>query len=175
MPKFEQGGTGRFQSTFFPFCVSKWNDLDPEITKLPSISLFKNKLLPFIRPSPNPIYKCHDPHGITLLTRLRVGFSHLREHKFRHGFTDIYDPFCSCRTNSIETTKHYLLHCPNLYIYRKTLFDSLLQKRFSLLSYNPDHLTEILLFGDSVFSVEDNKFMLIVMPRYVIIATICNT
>ena len=40
-------------------------------------------------------------------------FSHLREHKFRHGFLDIFDPICSCRTNEIENTERYLLHCSN--------------------------------------------------------------
>ena len=38
----------------------------------------------------------------------------------------------------------------------------------SLLSYNPDHLTEILLFGDSVFTVEDNKFILISVIKFLI-------
>jgi len=44
-----------------------------------------------------------------LLTRLRVGFSHLKEHKFRHNFQDTTDPFCECRSGDIENTQHYLL------------------------------------------------------------------
>ena len=50
--------------------------------------------MPFIRPSPNPIYKCHDQHDITLLTRLRVGFSNDSNVKIR-GFNYIDKP----RTN----------------------------------------------------------------------------
>ena len=34
----------------------------------------------FIRPSQNRAYNCHNPKGIKLLTRLRVGLSHLCEH-----------------------------------------------------------------------------------------------
>ena len=93
--------TTRFQGTFFPNCVKIWNELDPELTKLPSLASFKNALLSFVRPTPNSIFGAHNPLGVVLLTRLRVGLSHLREHRFRHNFTVIVDPFCLCRTNSI--------------------------------------------------------------------------
>ena len=40
--------------------------------------------------------------GFVFLTRLRVHFSHLREHKFRHNILDVADPICSCPTNAAE-------------------------------------------------------------------------
>ena len=49
---------------------------------------------------------------IKLLSRLRLHFSHLNEHKFPHNFRAI-DPMCSCGLEP-ETALHYLLHC-NLY------------------------------------------------------------
>ena len=36
-----------FSNSFFPFCVQEWNKLDVSIRTLPSISRFKNFLLPF--------------------------------------------------------------------------------------------------------------------------------
>ena len=33
---------------------------------------------------------------IKLLTRLRLGWSHLNEHKFNHNFDDCVNPFCTC-------------------------------------------------------------------------------
>ena len=33
---------------------------------------------------------------LIILTRLRVGLSHLREHIFRHKLPDSLDPFCNC-------------------------------------------------------------------------------
>ena len=45
-----------------------------------------------IRPVENSIYSICDPLGIKLLHRLRLGFSHLRENKFRHNFEDIVNP-----------------------------------------------------------------------------------
>ena len=79
-------------------------------------------ILKFIRPSSNSICNCHSPNGIRLITRFRFGLSHLREHKFCHNFQDILNPLCSC-VDDIETTIHYLLHCPTYSYERRTLLD----------------------------------------------------
>ena len=49
-----------------------------------------------MRPSSNSIYGVHNPKGIKLLCRLRLGLSHLREHKFKHNFQDTLNPLCPC-------------------------------------------------------------------------------
>ena len=49
----------------------------------------------------------------------------MREHKFRHNFNDTIDPFCLCRTNCLETTEHFLFHCPTYASFRLNLFDNL--------------------------------------------------
>ena len=54
--------------------------------------LFKKRLLEFIRPKANSIFNIHNPMGIKYLTRLRLGFSHLKEHKFKPNFQDSVDP-----------------------------------------------------------------------------------
>ena len=126
-----------------------WNELDPELTELPSLASFKNALLSFVRPTPNSLFGAHNPLGVVLLTRLRVGLSHLREHSFRHNFTVIVDPFCLCGTNSIETTEHYLLHCPQFSSHRKFLFANLQNRGLSLLPYSSSYLTNVLLYGSS--------------------------
>ena len=64
------------------------------------------------KPQPNSISNVSNSLGLTYLTRLRVGLSHLREHKFHHNFLDSLNPTCNCG-NAIESTKHYLLHCSN--------------------------------------------------------------
>ena len=38
---------------------------------------------------------------------LRLQFSHLNEHKFRHGLSDTKNLMCACRVE-IETTEHFL-------------------------------------------------------------------
>ena len=101
--------TERFQNSFFPFCLSQWNKLDCHIRDMPSIASFKRAILQFTRPVPRSVFKCQNRIGIVYLTRLRVGFSHLNEHKFRHNFLDTIDPFCSCRTGVIEDTAQQLI------------------------------------------------------------------
>ena len=58
----------------------------------------------------NSIFSVYDPYGLKLLTRLRLQFSHLKEHKFRHGFGDTFSPMCGCNAE-IEDTEHFLLRC----------------------------------------------------------------
>ena len=86
--------------------------LDNNIRNSESVSAFKKQILKFIRPSPNSTLDGYNPYGIKLLTRLRVGLSHLREHKFRHIFQDSLDPFFHCGPH-IETTIHFFLHRSN--------------------------------------------------------------
>ena len=59
-----------------------------------------------------------------LFTRLRLGLSQLREHKFRHNFRDTFNPICNCG-DDIKTTIHYLLHCPDYLDERRTVLDNL--------------------------------------------------
>ena len=67
-------------------------------------------VLKFVRPTPNSVLKCEDHRGIKLITRLRVGLSHLCEHKLKHSFQDTLNPICSCGFVDKSTT-HYVLHC----------------------------------------------------------------
>ena len=42
----------------------------------------------FIRPEPNRISSTQNFEGLKLLTRMRLGLSHLADHKFRYNFQD---------------------------------------------------------------------------------------
>ena len=160
-PLFQtQGRTERFRGTFFPFCTSTWNNLDSRIRDLPSISKFKSAIFEFLRPKPISVIKLGNNPGFILLTRLRVGFSHLREHKFRHGFLDTLDPFCNCRLNSIETTEHFLLHCSNHSNVRTDLFNSLRNLDIQLIPLNPSFLSRLLLYGSENLSNDVNRELL---------------
>lgn len=151
--------TERFQFSFFPYCANQWNKLDPEIRNSPTVISFKRSLLHFIRPTAHSIFKIHDPRGLKLLTRLRVGLSHLREHKFRHNFNDTINPSCVCGTNSRETVEHFILHCPIYLTYRCILFDNLRQT-ISVLPFKSSFLVKVLLYGtEQLDSVSNNKIL----------------
>ena len=50
------------------------------------LETFKKRILIFIRPKMDSIYNIHDPLGTKPFTKLRTGFSHLKEHKCKHNF-----------------------------------------------------------------------------------------
>ena len=83
---------------------------------------------------------------------MSVGFSHLRDHKFRDDLLDIVDPICSCRTNAVENTEHYLLHCSNFTNQRTILFDDLRNIGINHGPLDSSTLNRMFLFGNPNFS-----------------------
>ena len=114
--------TEYFINSFFPNVINELNKLDIKITNIISHNSFKNSLLSFIRPLHCDTFGIHNPIGLQLLTRLRMGLSHLNEHKFKYNFSDLLNPLCACNLEP-ETTSHYLLWCLLLQMERKTLLN----------------------------------------------------
>ena len=100
-------------------------------------------MLAFIRPSANSTFHFHCPDGLKLITRLRLGLSHLRFHKLTHNFQDTLNPTCSCGT--VETTIHNLLHCPNFSNERLTLFNKLQSIDENILSKDDSKISKVIL------------------------------
>ena len=151
--------TDCFEYSFFPSTLSDWFKLDLNIRNSESIEVFKRKLLSFIRPVQSSICSIFDPKGLKLLNCLRLGLSHLNEHKFRHNFQDCLNPLCSCSLE-IEDTSHYLLHCLNFSIHRIDLMNSVNSIIPNFESMNDNVKKDILLFGDSRFDENKNKTIL---------------
>ena len=113
-----------FKNSFFPSVISECNKLDLEIRNSASLEIFKKHLLNFIRPNSNNVFNINNQLGLKLLERLRIGFSHLKEHKFKHNFQDSVDPLCSY-VNDIESAAHFFLHYANVTTQRQTLLNKL--------------------------------------------------
>ena len=77
------------------------NNLTVEIRNSKSVGAFK-KLIKCDKKE-NSIFSIYDSLSVKLLTRLRLQFSNLNEHKFRHGFGDTINTMCACG-NEVETT-----------------------------------------------------------------------
>ena len=101
-----------FQNSLLVFLVNIWNKLNLAIRWAESHLLFQEKLLELIRPTRNNTYPIHDPLRTKLLNRLRVGFSYLWEHKFRHNFADTLNPLWACALEP-ECIECSLLRCDN--------------------------------------------------------------
>ena len=108
--------------------------LSDEIRNIESSKQFKKTILDFIRPKENSIYAMHDISGLKLLTRLKLNFSHLNEHKFRHNFKDTINPMCSCGFEP-ETADYYLI-------------------------FSEDQLLNVLLFGSENVTLDANANIL---------------
>ena len=86
------------------FCLRKLENgtsLIPQSVKLPHIHYFTKHFYTLshhedIRPTANSPFGTKDVYGLKLRTRLRVGFSHHKVHKYKHSFQDTLNLLCPC-------------------------------------------------------------------------------
>ena len=109
---FFKAKTDFLKNCFFPAVITEWNKLDISIRNSSLYHIFKNLILKFIRPEPNRISSTQNFEDLKLLTRMRIGLSHLTEHKSRHNFQEYLNPSCSCG-QEIQAASHVLLLCLN--------------------------------------------------------------
>ena len=138
------------------YVLREWNRLSTENCNSNPYQKFRKSLLSFIKPTCSSLFSVHHPVGVKLLARLRLGVSHLREHKFRHNFHDTLNPLCSCSLEP-ETTLHYLLCSHNFSSARLTLMNDLNLIDPTISQLNETALANILLYGDSRKSKSENS------------------
>ena len=156
-----------FKNSFFPSTISEWNKLDCKIKSSGSLSIFKKNLLNFIRPCANSIFNIHYPYGTKILTKLRIGLSHLRDHKFRHCCHDTLNPVCDCG-NNIETITHSFLHCPGFHTPTQTLLNNIRNINEQILSHGEDQLIQTFLYGNPICNLTVNRLILNAIIEYLI-------
>ena len=158
--------TVSFKNSFLPYAIKEWNKLDSEIRNAKTYASFRKMLLKFIRPIENSTYKIYDPLGIKLLTRLRLGFSHLSEHKFRHNFADSLNPLCSCSLET-ESTLHFFLRCQNYTTLRRALMTDLKNINDAIMSLNESDLLHVMLYGSKKFDNNMNISILTATIKFI--------
>ena len=153
--------TESFKHCLFPSTLKDWFSLDDSIRNSETISTFKNRLLLFIRLVQNNIFNIFDLIRLKFLTRLRLGFIHLNELKFRHNFQDCMNnnTLCSCSLE-IEDTLHYLLHCHHFDYIPTDPMSSVKSVYDNFESLFDKDIKDILLYGDSRLDRIKNKFIL---------------
>ena len=93
----------------------------------------------------------------------------MREHKFKYNFQDTINPLCSYGLD-IESTEHFLLHCPQLVNERRTLLSTIgniaIARKYQ----------QTLFFGNTSFDITGNiktlKFLVILIIIMIIIIII---
>ena len=156
-----------FKNSYFPPTIIEWNKLDSNIRNSETLKIFKSKILQFIRPTGNSIFSCQNPIGVKLHTRLRLGPSHLHEHKFNHDFQDILNPFCSCG-KEVETTFHFLLSCPKYSDERLTLLSKIRNIDPNILENTNSQITQLFSYGDKNFTASTNFVILSSTIEYIL-------
>ena len=128
--------------------------------------IFLKKLLIFIKSTENKAFSFYYLLGIKLLNRLRVDFSHVNEHKFRHNYAGTSNPLCSC---SLETDSmaHLFLCCRNYTNIRITFMNELNDFDKSVTSRQQNELLRIILYGDCKFKGNVNKRILIANIQFI--------
>ena len=115
--------TSRFQKSFFPSAITGWNSLDLDVRNSVALPTFKAKLRSTLFPhSYNKLFDFSFSRRASIdHTRLRLGFSCLREYLFK--INRCASPFCECGLDS-ESVKHFFLFCPRYAAQRNVLFTS---------------------------------------------------
>ena len=91
-------------------------------------------------------------------SRLRLGCSVLRAHLFENLHV-IDNGECRCG-EALEDTSHFLLNCPNYIVQRNVMIN--IVARISEVS------TEILLNGNPLLSIEDNKVIFGAVHQFIV-------
>ena len=151
--------TNAFKYSFFPCTIREWNKLDLQLRNAKSFKKFRNTLFKLGRPIPDLIYGIHHLFGLKLVIGLRLGLSHLNEHRFKHNFKNCINPLCTCSLE-VESTKHFFLHCHYYSALRISFLDDLnnISPQFAL--FPEDVFVKTLLYGNPILDENDNQEIL---------------
>ena len=150
--------TDLFNNSFFPWTICEWNKLDLGIHKS-TYSVCRQYLLKVIRPQPSATFNVCNFVGLRILTRLRLGLSHLNEHRFNHNSQNCINPLCTCSLE-VESTSHFFLHCLHYNDICEPLSNELKSVDQNILKLSGNKLINLFLYGDSKFGSNKNTRLL---------------
>ena len=127
----------------------------------------------FTRSSSSLFFDWHNRIGIKYITHIRLGLSHLREHKFKHRFNDTINPICNC-VNDVESAIHFFLNCLLYSNERRTFLSSLVNIDHKLFGNANCSLTQTLLFDNTTFNVKDKTKIINLTIDYIMSAKISD-
>ena len=75
---------------FSRYCIDEWNNVTTVIRYCKSVSILKKSII-YEKKEKLLLFSVYNLLGVKLLFRLRLQFSHLHEHKLRHGLGGKYN------------------------------------------------------------------------------------
>ena len=151
--------TQRYMNSFYPDAVKCWNNIGPELRQTDKISTFKTTLARMVVPEEKSIFNIRS-QDLRYLYQLRVGLSPLKAHKRRHNFLDTPDDTCTCHSG-VETTAHFLLHCPFFNAHREELMATIQPILNEFTQIDDDStMSSFLMYGSKTLNPLQNKEIL---------------
>ena len=114
-----------------------------------------------------------NPTGLMLLTRLRLGLSHLKEHKFNHNIRDCANPLCPCSLE-IESPSDFFLHYYYYIDIWKTFVRELQSVDENILNQSDNEIVELLLYSNKNFNFQQNCSLLESAIKFILKPERCN-
>ena len=96
---------------------------------------------------------------IKLITRIRLGLSHLRKHKFKHSFQHMLNPLLNYEID-VGSSTNFLHQCPSFINERRSLMSNLNRINPQISQISQQFLTKAFLCGNSSYSHKMNPHIL---------------
>ena len=114
----------KHRNSFFPYMTRLWNRL-PKDVKSKSVDEFKLYIQKEVKPKRYKFYAKGQKYKCSLLTRIRVGRTILKEHSFLIGLSDTMS--CPKCDNNQESPIHFITTCPFFTEQREIMITKMLQ------------------------------------------------
>ena len=148
--------TELYRNSFFPSATYLWNSLPENVQIMSSISDFKRFVNSDV-PSVPPRFYLGKRKEQIIHCRLRNNMSDLNFDLLNRHLKD--DPSCSCGF-CLETTEHYLLHCP---LYNNA-------RAATLAALQPDIPIQDLLKGNDTLGQDENENIFSAVQNFILLS-----
>ena len=145
----------QYYESFLPSTTRLFNALSDDIKNSPSLTVFKTRLNRNTIKPPAYFYT-GSRLGQIYHARLRLKCSSLHQHLFLKKVID--DPLCECV--AVENNQHFFFHCHRYRNLRQELFNKI--SAFCLPTI------DVILYGDTDMSVDDNKEIFLAVQDYIL-------
>ena len=148
--------TTLYQKSFLPATTEAWNALPDDVKRYTSLSLFKRYLASNDAVVPKYFY-IGSRNAQIVHSKLRLGISDLNQHMYYRHLTQ--DQSCACGSR-IESSLHYLLHCP--------LYDAIRPRTIYTLDAN--YTVNDFLNGNASLTADENKVIFLTVQNFIILS-----
>ena len=151
------GRTAKMYNSFLPYSIREWNALPDNIKQSETVTSFKYALYKNVE-NCNKLFYYGDRYCNVIHARLRMECSALNAHLFYMFIID--SPRCMCGY-PMETTDHFILHCPLYLRHRRKLFDDINNVT------NLNVTIDLLLFGSAEETFTNNTLIFKAVHDYI--------